>query len=71
MAIRLEHEWWNLPDEGNVDAHGSVLRGALVAEEHANVGAAPLGVLLLAVEADLHSRKVTNGVCGYLVFGDS
>ena len=40
-----------LPDERNVCAHRSVLASALVAEEDTDVGAAPLRVLTLAVEA--------------------
>ena len=46
-----------LPDERDMHAHRAVLAGALVAEEDADVGAAPLWVLLLAVETALVLRK--------------
>lgn len=51
----------DLPDEGNVRAHRTMLAGALVAEEDADVRAAPLGVLALAVEALLAKQNAKNG----------
>lgn len=43
-----------LPDEGNVDAHRSMLAGALVTKKNADVGAAPLWIFALAVETKLN-----------------
>ena len=59
LKQRFDFACWeecHLPDEGDVHSHGAMLGGALVAEEDADVGRAPLGVLAPAVEALLRGR---------------
>ena len=49
----------DLPDERNMGAHRPMLGSALIAQEDADVGATPLRVLALAVEADLSQHQVS------------
>ena len=49
----------SLPDKADVHAHGSVFARALVAQEHPDVAAAPLGVLRGTVKAYLVVQKIS------------